>query len=95
MNLLLNYQKRKNMSTREVQDIIHQLGIFMFRGGSVNEGMLIARYNISEARIEYYFIQTSRLEEYRAAKNAHESNPHQRLGYLIDVQTIIRAQLFN
>ena len=83
------------MSTREVLDIIHQLGLFMFRGGSINEGMLIARYNIREARIEYYFIQTSRLNEYREAKRAHDQLAHIRLGQPIDVNTIIRAQLFN
>ena len=83
------------MSTREVQDIVHQLGVFMFRGGSINEGMLIARYNIAEARIEYYFIHTSRLNEYREAKNAHDAQAHKRLGNLIEANTIIRAQLFN
>ena len=83
------------MSTREVQEIIHQLGVFMFRGGQVNEGMLIARYNISEARIEYYFIHTSKLEDYKKAKAGHDTSAHQRLGNMIDVNSIIRAQLFN
>ncbi|CAN5677616.1 hypothetical protein BH11BAC1_BH11BAC1_10970 [soil metagenome] len=83
------------MSTKEVQDIIHQLGVFMFRGGSINEGMLVARYNIKDARIEYYFIHTSKLNDYSDAKKAHEFNAHQRLGNMIDVNTIVRAQLFN
>ena len=83
------------MSTREIQNIVHQLGVFMFRGGSINEGMLVARYNISEARIEYYFIHTSKMNDYREAKNAHENNAHKRLGNMVDVNTIIRAQLFN
>lgn len=83
------------MSTREVQEIIHQLGIFMFRGGQINEGMLIARYNIKNARIEYYFIHTSKLEEYKKAKSSHDLEAHHRLGYLIEANSIIRAQLFN
>ncbi len=67
----------------------------MFRGGKINEGMLIARYNISEAKIEYYFIHTSKLNDYKEAKNSHDNTAHQRLGNMIDVNTIVRAQLFN
>jgi hypothetical protein len=83
------------MSTREIQGIIYQLGIFLFRGGSVNEGMVVARYNIAAAKIEYYFIHTSKLDDYRNAKGNHELLAHQRLGHMIDVNTIVRAQLFN
>lgn len=83
------------MSTREVHDFIYQLGVFMFRGGSINEGMLVTRYNIREARIEYYFIHTSRLNDYREAKTRHDNTAHKTLGSMIDVNTIIRAQLFN
>ena len=83
------------MSTREIQEIIYQLGIFLFRGGAVNEGMVVARYNIPQAKIEYYFIHTSKLSDYRNAKSNHDMMAHQRLGHLIDVNTIIRAQLFN
>lgn len=87
--------KQKNMSTKEIQEIIHQMGIFMFRGGQINEGMLIARYNIRDARIEYYFIQTAKLEDYKKAKENHDTSAHQRLGNMVDVNSIIRAQLFN
>jgi len=82
------------MSIREVQDIIFHLGLFMFRGGSVNEGMLVSRYNIREARIEYYFIPVSNVGDYHAARNGHDRNAHVRLGNPVDVNTIIRAQLF-
>ena len=82
------------MSTREIQEIIYQLGVFMFRGGAVDEGMVVARYNISEAKIEYYFIHTSKLIEYKNAKKDHDKQAHKRLGNMIDVNTIIKAQLF-
>lgn len=83
------------MSTREIQDIIYQLGLFLFRGGAVNEGMLVSRYNISEARIEYYFIHTSRMNDYLEATKARDMQAHKRLGRYVDANTIIRAQLFN
>ena len=83
------------MSTREIQDVVHQLGVFMFRNGAVNEGMVVARYNITDARIEYYFIHTSKVNEYREAKKSHDATAHKRIGSMIDVNTIIRAQLFN
>ena len=83
------------MSIREVQDIIHQLGVFMFHGGLINEGMLVARYNINEAKIEYYFIHTSKVNDYRQAKSSHEREAHKRFGHPVDVNSIIKAQLFN
>jgi hypothetical protein len=93
--ILLPVLNAKIMSTREIHSIIYQLGIFLFRGGSINEGMLVARYNISEARIEYYFIHTSRVNEYRAAKNAYDSHAHIRLGNRIEEASILRAEIFN
>ena len=83
------------MSTNEIQGIIYQLGVFLFRGGAVNEGMVVARYNIMKAKIEYYFIHTSKLEDYKNARSNHDIHAHKRLGYMIDVNSIIRAQLFN
>ena len=83
------------MSAREIQEIIYQLGVFMFRGGVIDEGMVVTRYNIMEAKIEYYFIHTSKLNEFRNAKNNHDHLAHKRLGHRIDVSTIVKAQLFN
>jgi len=83
------------MSAREIQEIIYQLGVFLFRGGAVNEGMVVARYNIHEAKIEYYFIHTSKVDDYRVAKRNHDLYAHKTLGHIIDVNSIIRAQLFN
>jgi hypothetical protein len=81
------------MSTREIQGIIYQLGVFLFRGGVVNEGMVVARYNIMEAKIEYYFIHTSKLSEYNDAKRNYDLLAHKKLGHIIEVNSIIRAQL--
>jgi hypothetical protein len=82
------------MSTREIQGIIYQLGVFLFRKGAVNEGMVVARYNIMEAKIEYYFIHTSKLSDYNNAKSNYDLHAHKKLGHMIDVNSIIRAQLF-
>ncbi len=83
------------MSTREIQGVVNQLGVFMFRNGAVNEGMVVARYNIRDARIEYYFIHTSKVNEYRDSRNSHDTVAHKRIGSMIDVNTIIRAQFFS
>ena len=84
----------KNMSIREVQDIIYRLGVFMFRGGLVNEGMVVARYNISDAKIDYYFIHTSKVNDYRQASNSQARDAHKRYGHPVDINSIIKAQLF-
>ena len=83
------------MSTNEIQEIIYRLGQFIFRGGTINEGMVVARYNIRDAKIEYYFVPTSNLNEYKEAKNKHETNAQLRFGNIIDVNSIIQAKLFN
>ena len=83
------------MSTREIQDIIFQPCLFRFRDGGTTQGMIIARYNIREARIEYYFIPGKSLPAYRSARDSHDLNAHQRLGNPVDLSTILHAQLLN
>lgn len=82
------------MSSQEIQEIIHRPGVFIFRGGATNEGMLVARYNIRKALIEYYFIQLSRLTDFINDIRKHDPGAAQRHGNIVDVNSIITARLF-
>ncbi|REJ83559.1 MAG: hypothetical protein DWQ44_03300 [Bacteroidetes bacterium] len=83
------------MSSREIQHYIFQNGQFTFSDGATNEGMVISRYNISLARIEYYFIPDSNILAYRSARAQHDVHAHKSLGHLIDISKITSAQLIN
>ncbi len=83
------------MSRREIQQIIHHPGLFTFRDGNSNQGMVIVRYNIPEGKVEYYFIPQENLMAYNSAKAHHDLNAHRILGTRIDIENIKSAELLN
>jgi hypothetical protein len=83
------------MSTHEIQNLICHNGQFTFIDGKQDEGMIISRYNISAAQIEYYFIPSMNVLAYQAARSHSEANAHQKLGMQIDIGNISHAKLIN
>ena len=81
------------MSTREIQDIAYKPGVFMFEGGTKNEGMIVPQYNIRLAKIEYFFIPSSRLTDYNQAKASSQHAAHRYFGNLIPEESIKQAFL--
>jgi hypothetical protein len=81
------------MSTREIQDITFKMGVFMFEGGSQNEGMIVPHYNIRDAKIEYFFIPSSRVEEYNKAKASYQHDAYRYYGNQVPEQSIKQARL--
>ncbi len=71
------------MSAREIQDIAYKQSVFLFEGGSRNEGMIVPRYNIQLAKIEYFFIPSSRIEDYKTAKAGNDHEAHRYFGKLV------------
>ncbi len=83
------------MSTHEIQNLICHKGQFTFIDGNQDEGMIICRYNIPEAQIEYYFIPSMNVIAYQAARSHAEHNAHMKLGNKIDIGKISHAKLIN
>lgn len=81
------------MSTHEIHDLIFQKGIFTFNDGHQNTVMIVARYNIVQARIEYYLIPESNIIAYQAARSKFDSNTHRELGTMVDIEHIVNAKL--
>jgi len=81
------------MSTREIQDIAYKPGVFLFDGGLQNEGMIVPQYNIRLAKIEYYFIPSSRLDDYQKAKLSSQHAAHRYYGNLIPEDSIKQAMI--
>ena len=83
------------MSTHEIQHLICHNGLFTFSDGKKDEGMIVSRYNIKEAQIEYYFIPSANLLAYKAARSHAENNAYKSLGWMIDIGNITHAKLIN
>lgn len=83
------------MSTHEIQNLICQKGQFTFLDGKQDEGMIISRYNISEAMIEYYFIPSANLLAYQAARTHSNLDAHKKLGLMVDIGNISHALMIN
>jgi hypothetical protein len=83
------------MSTHEIQNLIYHTGQFTFMNGKQDEGMIISRYNIGEAQIEYYFIPSANVIAYQAARSHAEIDAHKKLGMLVDIGDISHAKLLN
>lgn len=81
------------MSTREIYDISYKQGVFLFEGGIQNEGMIVPHYNIRLARIEYFFIPSSRIEDYYKAKARNEHEAHRYFGNEVPEGSIKRASV--
>lgn len=81
------------MSTHEIQNLVFHQGQITLSNGQKNNGMIISRYNIVDARIEYYLIPEENILAYQAARSHAEQNAHKSLGMCIDPQDIIHVQL--
>ena len=81
------------MSTHEIQNIVYHLGQFTFNNGNKDYGMIVSRYNIVAARIEYYLIPETNIVAYQAARSHAEPNAHKTLGMNIDIENIVHAKM--
>jgi hypothetical protein len=80
------------MSIREMQNIIYQQGLFTFQDGRKDEGMVVSRYNIPEARVEYYFIPAGNLLAFQSARSHHDLDAHKKMGQQVDIGSILEAR---
>lgn len=81
------------MGTREIQQFIYQLGLFVFSDGRTDQGMIVARYNIREGKVEYFFIPSDNVLAYRSARSHHDVDAHRKLGIPLDVSSVSSARL--
>lgn len=81
------------MSTHEIQNLVFQNGQFTFNDGNQNVGMIVVRYNIVAAKIEYYLIPEMNILAYQASRSHHEVDAHKKLGNLIEIENIIHVKI--
>lgn len=72
------------MTAQEIQDYIHVYSVFSFRDGRKEPGICFNKYNVSEAKIDYYFIPQVNMHDYKNAYDRFENENCQKLCVLIN-----------
>ena len=80
------------MSTIEVQDFIHVYSMFSFRDGRKQPGIIVNKYNVSAACVEYFFINQSDMGAYRQAFEGYDREACARLSHRISVDDILNIR---
>ena len=60
------------MSTLEIQDHLHVYSMFSFKDGRKEPGILINKYNMIKAEVEYFFIHQVKMQAYKTAFEKYE-----------------------
>ena len=77
------------MNTIEVQDYIHVYSMFSFRDGRKLPGIIVNKYNVSAARVEYFFINQTDMAAYRQAFDSYDRERCNKLSQRVNVDEII------
>ena len=80
------------MNTIEVQDFIHVYSMFSFRDGRKLPGIIVNKYNVSEARVEYFFINQADMSAYRQAFDNYDRETCARLSQHVKVEDILNIR---
>lgn len=80
------------MNTIEVQDFIHVYSMFSFRDGRKQPGIIVNKYNVAEARVEYFFITQADMAAYRHAFDNYDRESCARLSERIKVDDILNIR---
>jgi hypothetical protein len=81
------------MSNHEIQNLVFHKGQFTFIDGNENTGMIVSRYNIVNAKIEYYLIPDNNILAYQAARSHAEPDAHKKLGIEVQINNILHAKM--
>jgi hypothetical protein len=77
------------MNTFEIQDYIHVYSMFSFRDGRKLPGIIVNKYNVAKARVEYFFINQSDMGAYRQAFDNYDRESCSRLSQHVNLDDII------
>ena len=77
------------MTTFEIQDYIHVYSMFSFRDGRKLPGIIVNKYNVAKARVEFFFINQSDMGAYRQAFDNYDRESCARLSQQVNLDEII------
>jgi len=77
------------MTTFEIQDYIHVYSMFSFRDGRKLPGIIVNKYNVAKARVEFFFIHQSDMGAYRQAFDNYDRESCMRLSQQVNIDDIL------
>ncbi len=77
------------MTTFEIQDYIHVYSMFSFRDGRKLPGIIVNKYNVAKARVEFFFINQSDMGAYRQAFDSYDRESCSRLSHQVNLEDIV------
>jgi len=80
------------MTAQEIQDFIHLYSIVSFKGGRKESGILVNKYNSSEACVEYYFIEHADMHAYKVAFENYDRETCNRLSEKVNIEDIVNIR---
>ncbi len=76
------------MTTLEIQDYIHVYSMFSFKDGRKESGIVINKYNLEKAEVEYFFISQVDMNSYKNAFDRYDKETCKRLAQLITLDEL-------
>ncbi|MBL0105679.1 MAG: hypothetical protein IPP51_18985 [Bacteroidetes bacterium] len=80
------------MTTIEIQDFIHVYSMFSFTDGRKEPGILINKYNLNKAEVEYFFIPQVHMQTYKNAFDRYDKETCNRLAQHVEVSSILNIR---
>jgi len=80
------------MTPIEIQDFIHIYSMFSFKDGSKIPGIVVNKYNVTNALVEYYFIAHDEMHAYKSAFEKYDRETCSRLSKRILTEDIINIR---
>jgi len=80
------------MTAFEIQDYIHVYSMFSFRDGRKLPGIIVNKYNVAKARVEFYFINQSDMGAYRQAFDNYDRESCSRLIQQVNLEDILNIR---
>ena len=77
------------MTISEIQDFIHVYSMFSFSNGSREPGILVNKYNLTKACVEYYFVRHANMSAYRNALETYDKESCIRLSQFVEISSIL------
>lgn len=80
------------MTTIEIQDFIHVYSMFSFKDGRKEPGIIINKYNLEKAEVEFFFIPQDQMNAYKNAFDRYDKETCRRLSQHVEVDQIINIR---
>src|SRR4051794_35628688 len=83
------------MQETEIQDYINVYSMVRFADGHREPGIVMNRFSLDEAAIEYFFVQHNAMNEFKKAQAKSDHESCNRLSYPIDMNEIVSISPIN